>query len=97
MLMGNSTFKRRFGVYQSANPIINMSNALQQMHTLNKAKTEMSLMLFDDMLSISTGIIAISCSASAKVYKDILIYRKGYRLTELDRRFIAAVSNLTLR
>ncbi|MBQ2735712.1 MAG: LysR family transcriptional regulator [Clostridia bacterium] len=37
-------------------------------------------------------LVALSCSASAKVYKDVLIYRKGYRPTELDRRFIAVVS-----
>ena len=37
-------------------------------------------------------LVALSCSASEKVYKDVLIYRKGYRPTELDRRFIAVVS-----
>lgn len=37
------------------------------------------------------NLVALSCSASEKVYKDVLIYRKGYRPTELDRRFIAAV------
>lgn len=39
-------------------------------------------------------LVALSCSASAKVYKDVLIYRKGYRTTELDRRFIEAVSGV---
>ena len=39
-------------------------------------------------------LVALSCSASAKVYKDVLIYRKGYRPTELDRRFIEAVSGV---
>ena len=42
-------------------------------------------------------LTALSCSASAKVYKDVLIYRKGYRPTELDRRFISAVSNIELQ
>lgn len=40
------------------------------------------------------NLVALSCSASEKVYKDVLIYRKGYRPTELDRRFIAAVSDV---
>lgn len=36
-------------------------------------------------------LVSISCGASAKVYKDVLIYRKGYHLTELDKKFIAEV------
>lgn len=32
------------------------------------------------------------CAENKKVYKDLLIYRKGYKLTELDRRFIAALN-----
>ena len=37
-------------------------------------------------------LVALSCRASAKIYKDVLIYRKGYQLTDLDRRFINEVS-----
>jgi DNA-binding transcriptional LysR family regulator len=37
-------------------------------------------------------LVSLSCRASVKVYKDVLIYRKGYRLTDLDRRFIDEVS-----
>ena len=37
-------------------------------------------------------LVELSCKASAKVYKDVLIYRKDYRPTELDRRFIEEVS-----
>lgn len=37
------------------------------------------------------GLIQKRCSANAKVYKDVLLYRKGYRLTELDTRFITMV------
>ena len=37
-------------------------------------------------------LVPLSCRANAKVYKDVLIYRKGYRLSELDRRFIAEVA-----
>lgn len=32
------------------------------------------------------------CAENKKVYKDLLIYRKGYKLTELDRSFIAALN-----
>ena len=37
-------------------------------------------------------LVTLSCKASAKVYKDVLIYRKGYRPTELDLRFIEEVA-----
>ena len=45
------------------------------------------------------NLVAINCRASAKVYKDVLIYRKGYRLSDLERRFIQEVSkaNTALR
>lgn len=31
------------------------------------------------------------CEQNKKLYKDMLIYKKGYQLTELDRRFITAL------
>ena len=34
------------------------------------------------------GLVLRTCEDSSKVYKDVLIYKTGYRLTELDRRFI---------
>lgn len=37
-------------------------------------------------------LVPLSCRANEKVYKDVLIYKKGYRLSELDRRFIAEVA-----
>ena len=37
-------------------------------------------------------LVVLSCPSSAKVYRDVLIYRKGYRLTDLDRRFIDEVA-----
>jgi DNA-binding transcriptional LysR family regulator len=38
------------------------------------------------------NLVFLSCRASVKVYKDVLIYRKGYRMTDLDRRFVEEVS-----
>ena len=38
------------------------------------------------------NLVSLSCRANAKVYRDVLIYRKGYHLTELDRQFIASVT-----
>ena len=38
------------------------------------------------------GLIRKECSASKKRYKDVLVYRKGYRLTELDKLFIRQVT-----
>ena len=34
------------------------------------------------------NLIQTKCSENKKQYKDVLIYKKGYKLTELDRRFI---------
>lgn len=56
MLMGDYSYARRFGAYYSSNPMVNMSNALQQMQMMNKTKTEMLAMYFDDTFSIKNGI-----------------------------------------
>lgn len=37
------------------------------------------------------GLVQRSCSVNTKVYKDVMIYRKGYKLTELDNQFISDV------
>ncbi len=34
------------------------------------------------------NLVQKKCFNNKKIYKDILIYRKGYKLSELDRRFI---------
>lgn len=34
------------------------------------------------------ALVQKKCVENKKIYKDVLIYKKGYRLTELDRRFI---------
>ncbi len=34
------------------------------------------------------NLVQKKCVENKKLYKDILIYKKGYKLTELDRRFI---------
>ena len=31
------------------------------------------------------------CEGNKKVYKDVLIYHKGYKLTKLDKDFITAL------
>ena len=46
---------------------------------------------FKDILQ-KYNLVSLSCRASIKVYKDVLIYRKGYRMTDLDRRFVEEVS-----
>ncbi len=38
------------------------------------------------------NLVSLPCHADAKLYKDVLIYRKGYHLTDLDRRFIEEVA-----
>lgn len=39
------------------------------------------------------NLIQIKCSNNTKTYKDVLIYRKGYSLTNLDNLFITNVIN----
>ncbi len=36
-------------------------------------------------------LVMKDCVDNKKVYKDVLIYRNGYRLTELDKKFISAL------
>ena len=37
------------------------------------------------------NLVQVECVDNKKVYKDILIYKKGYKLTELDKKFITAL------
>ena len=37
------------------------------------------------------GLVQKTCKNNAKTYKDVLIYRKGYRLTDLDKKFTEKV------
>ncbi len=39
------------------------------------------------------NLIQKKCKSSTKIYQDVLIYRKNYHLTELDRMFIEEVAN----
>lgn len=38
------------------------------------------------------GLVERQCASSKRKYKDVLIYRKGYCLTELEKQFIAEVN-----
>ena len=44
----------------------------------------------EDMLR-RYGLVEKKCAGPRKVYKDMLIYRKGYKLSELDKNFITAL------
>lgn len=37
------------------------------------------------------GLIQKVCKSNSKTYKDVMIYRKGYKLTDLDKQFIENV------
>lgn len=37
------------------------------------------------------NLVQKKCDVNKKVYKDVLIYKKGYKLTKLDRQFITAL------
>lgn len=38
------------------------------------------------------GLVQKKCKQNKKLYKDVLVYREGYKLSALDKRFIAEVS-----
>ena len=38
------------------------------------------------------GLVEKICAENTRVYRDILVYRSNYHLTDLDRQFIAALS-----
>ena len=40
------------------------------------------------------GLVEKICAENTRVYRDILVYRSNYHLTELDRQFIAAFSEV---
>ncbi len=42
-------------------------------------------------------LVQKTCTENKKVYRDVLIYRNGYKLTELDRKFIAALNQAKAR
>ena len=44
-----------------------------------------------DDLCDKYGLVSKECSDNEKVYMDVLIYRNGYKLTELDNAFITAI------
>lgn len=37
------------------------------------------------------GLVQRTCEGNRRVYKDVLVYHKGYRLTQLDKDFITAL------
>lgn len=42
-----------------------------------------------DKLLERYGLVQRVCAENKRVYKDVMVYRKGYRLTELDKLFIS--------
>ena len=42
-----------------------------------------------DELLTRYGLVQKKCNENTKIYKDVLIYKNDYRLTELDRLFIS--------
>lgn len=46
-----------------------------------------------DKLLERYGLVQRTCSDNRKVYKDVLIHRRDYQLSELDKRFITELCN----
>lgn len=43
------------------------------------------------------GLVQKKCTFNGKSYKDVLLYRKNYRLTELDKKFIECLCDVKRR
>ncbi len=41
----------------------------------------------------SYNLVQKKCAENKKIYKDVLIYKNGYKLTELDKKFITALTD----
>ena len=39
------------------------------------------------------GLVQKKCVDNKKIYKDVLIYKNGYKLSSLDREFITELCN----
>ena len=50
----------------------------------------------DEMLA-RYGLVQRTCAGNKKIYKDVLIYHKGYQLTKLDKSFITALCDARRR
>ena len=37
------------------------------------------------------NLVQLKCEGNGKIYKDILVYRNGYKLSELDKMFVDEV------
>ncbi len=73
---------RRIYVYERAS----------QFELLSKVpKTFMWVSSISEELRGRYGLIQKKCSANERIYRDVLIYRKGYRFSELDKRFMELV------
>jgi hypothetical protein len=46
----------------------------------------------DDIIS-GFGLVQKRCPDNHKLYRDMLIYRTGYRLSKLDRDFMTELNN----
>ncbi|MBE6622997.1 MAG: LysR family transcriptional regulator [Ruminococcaceae bacterium] len=54
----------------------------------NNPKTFMWVSPAPDELLVRYGLVQKKCVQNNKVYKDILVYKNGYKLSELDKLFI---------
>ena len=52
------------------------------------AQTFMWISPMPDKLLDRYGLVQRKCAENRKIYRDVLIYKKGYRLTALDNAFI---------
>ncbi len=65
-----------------------------QFHLLQTVKSSfMWVSPIPEDLYSKYGLIEKKCTDNEKIYQDVLIYRNGYKLTDLDNDFITAVCN----
>ena len=55
-------------------------------------ETFMWVSLAPESLLERYNLVLKKCSDNKRVYRDVLIYKNGYKLSKLDRQFIAALT-----
>ncbi|MCD7774898.1 MAG: LysR family transcriptional regulator [Clostridiales bacterium] len=85
---------KKAGLSEIADKHINVFERATQFEILeNVADTFMWVSPLPDETLKRYGLTVKKCSQNNKIYRDMLIYRKDYKLSELDKRFITELCN----
>ena len=57
-------------------------------------ETYMWVSLTSDKILERYNLVQRECEDNNRMYKDVLIYKKGYKFTDLDKQFITSLCNV---